>query len=189
MLGVISCGRVEAQVKPVTEAKQQAEPPAEKTAQVREEPVQTESPVVPEATPEAVAEIPQSVAQQAEGCTVEANGYKIEVKSVKVEEAYTGGDMLVVCALFTNNSTATVRFWDFASVKVSQNGRAIGDNVIFAGEKYMNATESVSPGQTMPIYVPFEMCEKGSPVDVTVSINNFASASILASGTCSLSLN
>ena len=187
MLGIISCGRVEAQSKTTSEEVKPTELP--EAVQASEAPASTESTAAPEQTPEEIAENPQIEEPEAEGCTVEANGYKIEVKSLSVEESYTGEDMLVVFALFTNNSTSTVRFWDFASVKISQNGTTIGDNVVFAGEKYMNATASVSPGQTIPIYIPFEMCDPGSMVDVKVTINNFATATVIASGTCTLPIS
>ena len=193
LLAAVSVGRIRSLSASAEKAEEAAKPSEQKIEKT--EAVQTEEPVIEASvqTPQPAEETPEPQAEtdsepETVDCTVEANGYKISVQGATIEQDWNGNDIVVVMMLFTNNNTSEAQYWNFADESAYQNGNMLREDIPVADSKFYNATHAISGGQTIPIYIPFELQDPNAKVDFKISIKNFASGTTLASNSCSMTL-
>lgn len=160
------------QVEAAAPAVQEAVPAVEPAQVVEAAPVAIAAPV--EAAP---AEVKDS-----DEISVAANGYEIEFLSAKLDKDYSGNEIVLIKYRFTNNSGPAAAFWQVFNESVSQDGKAMSSEGIVLDYSVMaGAYETVEQGHTAVCCYAYPFFSKTDPIDLTIRIYNYSSATTIAS--------
>lgn len=156
---------------------QEPAPPVQEAAPV----IQETATVMQEAVPQ-VQEPAPAEAKTSDEISVEGSGYQIEFLSAKRDKDYAGNEIVLIKYRFTNKSGATAAFWQVFNDSVSQNGRAMSSEGIVLDYSVMASTyESLEKGQTAVCCFAYPLYSATDPIDLTMMIYNYNTASAIAS--------
>lgn len=145
------------------------------------------APAVPapaEPTEPAAQEVPPQPQPAAvnDEISASANGYTIEVLSAELSKDFNGSDIILIKYKFTNASSTSAAFWQATDQTVKQNGQKLSPEGIACDDPlFMNAYSQISGGQSIVCAYPYPMLSATDPLEVTVSIYNYNTATTSAS--------
>ena len=128
--------------------------------------------------------------EQASEVVCEANGYKVELKQITTDTDATGQAVIIVDYIFTNNNSTDTAFWEAVRETASQSGTKLNAEGAIMDYSILGTTVTpVSNGQSITVHCAYPAASLTTPVDVTCSIYNHSSGTVLAtaSGTMSIS--